>query len=38
VFWGSGNAASLPAGEMNASGRYYVLLPPTVASRLVPAD
>jgi membrane-bound lytic murein transglycosylase A len=38
VFWGTGNAASLRAGEMNASGRYYVLLPPTVASRLAPAD
>jgi membrane-bound lytic murein transglycosylase A len=36
VFWGTGNAAALRAGTMNASGRYYVLLPRTVARRLAP--
>jgi membrane-bound lytic murein transglycosylase A len=34
LFWGSGEAAGVHAGTMNAHGRYYVLLPPGVASRL----
>jgi membrane-bound lytic murein transglycosylase A len=36
VFWGTGNAAASRAGVMNASGRYYLLLPRTVAGRLAP--
>ncbi len=36
VFWGTGNAAGSRAGVMNARGRYYVLLPRAVASRLAP--
>jgi membrane-bound lytic murein transglycosylase A len=37
IFWGTGNAASTRAGVMNARGRYYLLLPRSVARRLVPA-
>jgi membrane-bound lytic murein transglycosylase A len=36
VFWGTGEAAGARAGAMNASGRYYLLLPKAVARRLVP--
>jgi membrane-bound lytic murein transglycosylase A len=35
LFWGSGDAAGLRAGVMNARGRYYLLLPRGVASRLL---
>jgi len=37
VFWGTGGAAGVRAGVMNARGRYYLLLPRSVARRLVPA-
>jgi membrane-bound lytic murein transglycosylase A len=37
-FWGTGNAAGTRAGEMNATGRYYLLLPFAVAHRLAPGD
>jgi len=36
VFWGTGEAAGSRAGGMNASGRYYLLLPRSVAGRLAP--
>jgi membrane-bound lytic murein transglycosylase A len=36
VFWGTGDAAGNRAGVMNASGRYYLLLPRAVARRLAP--
>ena len=36
IFWGTGNAAASRAGIMNARGRYYLLLPRSVASRLAP--
>jgi membrane-bound lytic murein transglycosylase A len=36
VFWGTGDAAGSRAGVMNASGRYYLLLPRAVARRLAP--
>ena len=36
VFWGTGDAAGSRAGVMNASGRYYLLLPRGVARRLAP--
>ena len=36
VFWGTGTAAGARAGIMNARGRYYLLLPRTVAARLAP--
>jgi membrane-bound lytic murein transglycosylase A len=36
VFWGTGDAAGSRAGVMNASGRYYLLLPRAVAGRLAP--
>jgi membrane-bound lytic murein transglycosylase A len=36
VFWGTGSVAGDRAGIMNASGRYYLLLPRAVAARLVP--
>jgi membrane-bound lytic murein transglycosylase A len=36
VFWGTGNAAADRAGMMNAHGRYYLLLPRSVVSRLAP--
>jgi membrane-bound lytic murein transglycosylase A len=36
VFWGTGDAAGNRAGVMNAGGRYYLLLPRGVASRLAP--
>jgi len=35
-FWGTGNTAGIRAGEMNATGRYYLLLPRGVAARLAP--
>jgi membrane-bound lytic murein transglycosylase A len=38
LFWGTGNAAALRAGVMNAHGRYYLLVPRSVASRLVIAN
>lgn len=34
LFWGTGSAAASRAGVMNARGRYYLLLPRGVASRL----
>lgn len=34
LFWGHGEAAASGAGAMNARGRYYLLLPRTVAARL----
>jgi len=34
LFWGTGNAAAWRAGVMNARGRYYLLLPRSVADRL----
>jgi membrane-bound lytic murein transglycosylase A len=36
VFWGTGDVAGSRAGIMNASGRYYMLLPRAVARRLAP--
>lgn len=36
LFWGTGDAAGSRAGVMNARGRYYLLLPRTVAIRLAP--
>ena len=36
LFWGTGTAAGSRAGAMNATGRYYVLLPRAVAARLAP--
>jgi membrane-bound lytic murein transglycosylase A len=36
VFWGTGEAAGSRAGVMNASGRYYLLLPRVIARRLAP--
>ena len=34
LFWGYGAAAAAGAGAMNASGRYYLLLPRPVAARM----
>ena len=34
LFWGHGDAAASGAGAMNASGRYYLLLPREIAARL----
>jgi membrane-bound lytic murein transglycosylase A len=34
LFWGSGRAAGDRAGEMDARGRYYLLLPHSLAERL----
>ncbi len=34
LFWGHGTAAAEGAGAMNASGRYYLLLPRPVAARI----
>jgi membrane-bound lytic murein transglycosylase A len=34
LFWGTGNAAARRAGVMNAGGRYYLLVPRSVADRL----
>jgi len=34
LFWGSGEAALLHAGPMRQQGRYYLLLPKTVADRM----
>jgi membrane-bound lytic murein transglycosylase A len=36
LFWGTGSAAASRAGVMNARGRYYLLLPRSVAGRLIP--
>jgi membrane-bound lytic murein transglycosylase A len=36
LFWGTGDAAGSRAGEMNAVGRYYLLVPRAVARRLAP--
>jgi membrane-bound lytic murein transglycosylase A len=36
VFWGTGKAAGSRAGVMNATGRYYLLLPRTIAARFAP--
>jgi membrane-bound lytic murein transglycosylase A len=36
LFWGTGGGAAARAGVMNAHGRYYLLLPRSVASRLAP--
>jgi membrane-bound lytic murein transglycosylase A len=36
LFWGTGRAAADRAGIMNARGRYYLLLPRKIASRLAP--
>jgi len=36
VFWGTGEAAGTRAGIMNASGRFYLLLPRAVGRRLAP--
>jgi membrane-bound lytic murein transglycosylase A len=41
LFWGHGTAAAAGAGAMNASGRYYLLLPREIAARKgapAPAD
>ena len=34
LFWGTGSAPAQRAGFMNARGRYYLLVPPSVADRL----
>jgi membrane-bound lytic murein transglycosylase A len=36
VYWGTGSTAGARAGIMNARGRYYLLLPHSVATRLAP--
>jgi membrane-bound lytic murein transglycosylase A len=36
LFWGIGAAAAWRAGVMNARGRYYLLLPRSIAARLAP--
>ena len=36
LFWGTGDAAAWRAGVMNARGRYYLLLPRSIARRLAP--
>ncbi|MBV9685861.1 MAG: MltA domain-containing protein [Alphaproteobacteria bacterium] len=36
VFWGTGKAAGMRAGIMNASGKFYLLLPRAVERRLAP--
>jgi membrane-bound lytic murein transglycosylase A len=36
VFWGTGETAGGWAGVMNARGRYYLLVPRSVAARLAP--
>jgi membrane-bound lytic murein transglycosylase A len=33
LFWGAGTAAGNRAGEMDARGRYFLLLPRTAATR-----
>ena len=33
VYWGGGDIAAQYAGNMKAQGRYYLLLPATVAER-----
>jgi membrane-bound lytic murein transglycosylase A len=38
LFWGSDDAAASAAGAMNATGRYYLLLPRAVAPRAVAAS
>jgi membrane-bound lytic murein transglycosylase A len=37
-FWGTGSDAGSRAGLMNARGRYYLLLPRSVAGRLAPGQ
>jgi membrane-bound lytic murein transglycosylase A len=37
VFWGAGAAAAAVAGRMKSEGRYYLLLPRTVAARHAPS-
>jgi membrane-bound lytic murein transglycosylase A len=37
LFWGTGSVAARRAGVMNARGRYYLLVPRSVADRLVRA-
>ena len=34
LFWGAGDKAAASAGAMNARGRYWLLLPKSVAERL----
>ncbi len=34
LYWGTGSAAGTRAGEMDARGRYYLLLPRTLADRI----
>lgn len=38
LFWGHGEKAARGAGAMNARGRYYLLLPKSVAVRLAPTS
>lgn len=38
LFWGHGEKAARGAGAMNARGRYYLLLPKSVAARLAPTS
>jgi membrane-bound lytic murein transglycosylase A len=38
IFWGSGKVAEQYAGNMKANGRYYLLLPVTVAERRAAAQ
>jgi membrane-bound lytic murein transglycosylase A len=38
LFWGTGDDAGKKAGEMDASGRYFVLLPRAVAERYAAAE
>ena len=38
LFWGTGRAAGDRAGEMDARGRYYLLLPRSLAVRLSAED
>jgi membrane-bound lytic murein transglycosylase A len=35
VFWGTGAGPGKQAGEMNARGRYFMLLPRAIADRVV---
>jgi membrane-bound lytic murein transglycosylase A len=35
LFWGHGEAAGAGAGAMNASGRYYLLVPKDIAARIL---
>jgi membrane-bound lytic murein transglycosylase A len=38
LFWGHGKAAAHGAGAMNATGRYYLLLPREVAAKITPDE